>query len=87
MDATKTLWTSFVDGFTGGGIFGDLRLPGAPIKMFRSEPQAGPILVLRAEPGVEIRPEEIVRLQAAVQRAVNDAVGERVVVTIPPPCC
>jgi hypothetical protein len=38
--ATKPFWTSFFDGFTGEGIFGDLRLPGSPTRMFRSEEEA-----------------------------------------------
>jgi hypothetical protein len=35
--AIKPFRTSFLDGFTGEGIFGDLRLPGAPTRMFISE--------------------------------------------------
>ena len=38
--ATKPFRTSFLDGFTGEGIFGDLRLPGAPTRMFISEEEA-----------------------------------------------
>lgn len=39
MSAWKTFMTSFLDGFTGKGIFGDLRIPGAPDRMFKEEPE------------------------------------------------
>lgn len=31
--------TSFFDGLTGEGIFGDLRRPGAPDRIFEEEPK------------------------------------------------
>ena len=39
MSAWKTFMTSFLDGFTGEGIFGDLRIPGASDRMFKEEPE------------------------------------------------
>ena len=38
MAAAKTFWTSFLDGLTGEGIFGDLRIPGSPTRLFKEEP-------------------------------------------------
>jgi hypothetical protein len=37
MRATRTFWPSFLDGFTMAGIFGDLRIPGAPDRIFEEE--------------------------------------------------
>jgi hypothetical protein len=37
ISAEKPFWTSFLDGLTGEGIFGDLRLPDAPTKMLKPE--------------------------------------------------
>jgi hypothetical protein len=47
--AAKPFRTSFLDGFTGEGIFGDLRLPGSPTRMFISEQEAA------AEAPAEVR--------------------------------
>jgi hypothetical protein len=83
MAVARTFWTSFFDGFTGEGIFGDLSLPDAPTRLFKPEPQADIILEIRIEPGAKIQLEEVVRLQAAVEHVVNEAVGERAVVARP----
>jgi hypothetical protein len=61
MAAAKTFWTSFLDGFTGEGIFGDLRLSGAPTRIFKPEPQADPIVVPHTDPGIEVRAEEFIK--------------------------
>ena len=37
MKAGKTFWTSFFDGFTMADIFGDLRIPGMPDRIFAEE--------------------------------------------------
>jgi hypothetical protein len=37
MRATKTFWPSFLDGFTMTGIFGDLRIPEAPDRIFEEQ--------------------------------------------------
>jgi hypothetical protein len=37
VNAWKTFMISFLDGFTGEGIFGDLRIPGAPDRIFKEE--------------------------------------------------
>jgi hypothetical protein len=37
--SARTFWTSFLDGLTGEGIFGDLRVPDQPITMFTPEPE------------------------------------------------
>ena len=39
MSGWKTFVTSFLDGLTGEGIFGDLRIPGAPDRMFKEGPE------------------------------------------------
>jgi hypothetical protein len=35
--SVRTFVTSFFDGFTGGGIFGDLRRPGTPDTLFEED--------------------------------------------------
>ena len=35
--SVRTFMTSFFDGFTLAGIFGDLRIPGAPNRIFKEE--------------------------------------------------
>jgi hypothetical protein len=37
--SVKTFMTSFLDGLTLEGIFGDLRIPGAPDRLFKEEPE------------------------------------------------
>jgi hypothetical protein len=37
--AAKEFWTAFVDVFTFEGLFGDLRLPDEPTRMFKPEPE------------------------------------------------
>jgi hypothetical protein len=39
MIAGKGIITSFLDGLTGEGIFGDLRIPGTPDSLFEEEPE------------------------------------------------
>jgi len=46
MAATKTFWTSFLDGLTGAGIFGDLRIPGTPTRLFKEDSEE----LLRIDP-------------------------------------
>jgi hypothetical protein len=58
MAAAKPFWTSFFDGLTGEGIFGDLRLPGSPTRMFKPEPQADSITELLAEPSTIVSAED-----------------------------
>jgi hypothetical protein len=83
----SAFWTSFFDGFTLAGIFGDLRRPGAPDRLFEpepeEEPQARTIVVLRAGPGVEVRADELDRVVFAVRKAVNETAGSKVEVTVP----
>lgn len=38
MTNARVFWESFLDGFTGAGIFGDLEIPGLPKTMFAQEP-------------------------------------------------
>jgi hypothetical protein len=40
MGKSETFWTAFMDGLTGEGLFGGLRLPDAPTTMFEPEPQS-----------------------------------------------
>ena len=82
--SVKTFMTSFFDGFTMAGIFGDLRIPGVPDRMFEEEPEKeeGTLLVIRMAPGVKVQADEVVRLRAAVRRAVNETAGGRVVVSV-----
>lgn len=35
--SVRTFVTAFLDGLTGEGIFGDLRIPGVPDRMFKEE--------------------------------------------------
>jgi hypothetical protein len=83
--SARTFWTSFLDGFTGEGILGDLRIPGTPTRLFKPDPEEeeDTLLVIRMEPGVKVRGDEVVRLRAAVERAVNETAGGRVVVSVP----
>lgn len=37
--SVRTFMTSFWDGLTGEGIFGDLRIPGLPDRIFKEEPE------------------------------------------------
>jgi len=90
--AAKPFWTSFFDGLTGEGIFGDLRVPGSPTRMFISEQaaaaeaaeamaQAGLIFVLLAEAHMEA--DELRNVKAFVQRALNEATKGKVKVALP----
>jgi hypothetical protein len=90
--ATKPFRTSFLDGFTGEGIFGDLCLPGAPTRMFISEQEAeaeavdrlahaGPIFVLVAEAGMKA--DELTHIKAVVQTALNETTKGKVKVALP----
>lgn len=80
--AKKPLWTPFFDGLIGEGLFGDLRLPGTPTRMFKPEPQvapaARPILVIVPEQGANVPTEEVVRLRALVQHAIDESAEGRV---------
>ena len=58
MSAMAAFWTSFLDGFTGEGIFGDLQLPDAPTRMFKPEPGSEPLLLVESESDAMIPPEE-----------------------------
>lgn len=83
--AMAVAWTSFLDGFTGAGVFGDLRVPGVPDDLFEpeEESQAKPILVVRAGPGAAIRADEEALVLHVVRKAVSEAVGDKVEVDIP----
>jgi hypothetical protein len=81
--AAKHFWTSFVDGLTGEGMFGDLRPPGSPTRMFQPEPAGQPLLVVTAPPGYSINREEIAALKVILQRALDEAAMERVRVDAP----
>jgi len=37
MSSKKAILTSFFDGLTTAGLFGDLRIPGVPDRMFKEE--------------------------------------------------
>ncbi len=90
--ANKPFRRSFLDGFTGEGIFGDLRLPGAPTRMFISEEEAeaeeverltraGLIFVLLAEASMEA--DELKNIKAAVQTTLNETTKGKVKVALP----
>jgi hypothetical protein len=51
MAAAKTFWTSFLGGLTGEGIFGDLRIPGSPIRLFKEEPSELAVKAATQRPG------------------------------------
>jgi hypothetical protein len=40
MTKARTFWASFLDGLTGEGIFGDLRIPDFPDLFFMPEPES-----------------------------------------------
>ena len=76
MAANKAFWTSFFDGLTGAGIFGDLQLPGAPARMFKPESYSGLL-------EVTVKPDEVylldiydIRKKSGAQ--VNDAEAAKV---------
>jgi hypothetical protein len=83
----STFWTSFFDGLTGEGIFGDLRRPGAPTRLFAPEPEEDlepkPLLIVRARPGVVLSDDEVDRLLIAVRKAVRETADGRVKVVVP----
>lgn len=83
---SKAFWTSFFDGLTLEGMFGDLRIPGAPTRMFAPEPEEDlepkPLLIVRARPGVILSDDEADRLLIAVRRAVRETTGDRAKVVI-----
>jgi hypothetical protein len=89
--ATKPIRTSFLDGFTGEGIFGDLRLPGSPTRMFISEQEAAaeapaevrPILVLLAEAGLVMQADELKNIKEAVEITLNETTKGKVKVALP----
>jgi hypothetical protein len=83
-------WTSFLDGLTGEGIFGDLRLPDAPTRMFKPEAVMAPVihldkalLVLLPVDGKVVRADEVARLRGLVQDAINETVEGKVKVAMP----
>jgi hypothetical protein len=79
----SAFWTSFFDGLTGEGIFGDLRIPGVPDRMFKPEP-ARELIVIIDEAGTVWKEPELSVLRNAVQNAVNEThVGGKVKVTVP----
>lgn len=83
----RAFWTSFFDGLTLEGMFGDLRIPGAPTRMFAPEPEEDlepkPLLIVRARPGVVLSDDEVDRLLIAVRKAVCETVGDKVKVVVP----
>jgi hypothetical protein len=88
--AAKHFWTSFVDGLTGEGIFGDLRLPSSPTRMFRSESEVTKaasleeaILALLKVEGKVVQAEEVDMLRILVQDAINRAAAGKVEVAVP----
>ena len=53
--SVRTFVTSFLDGFTGAGIFGDLRRPGAPDTLFEEdEPELAQVTKKDSETGERI---------------------------------
>lgn len=54
--AMRAFWTSFLDGLTGEGIFGDLGLPNAPTRWFKPEPDSEPLQLVESKPDTTIPP-------------------------------
>lgn len=81
--AAKPFWTSFFDGLTGEGAFGDLLPPGSPTRMFQPEPIGRPLLMVMAPPGYSVNKEQIARLRIILQRALDEAAMERMRVDAP----
>jgi hypothetical protein len=69
--AAKAFWTSFFDGLTGEGIFGDLRIPDVPTRMFAPEAPEHPIFTLRLTREASLSPEDIAKTRAAIMLAVD----------------
>jgi hypothetical protein len=81
--SAKTFLTSFFDGITGEGIFGDLCIPDVPVRMFKPEP-AKELLVIVDDTNAVWEEVEISTLRNAVQIAVSKTdVHGRVKVTVP----
>lgn len=55
--SVRTFVTSFLDGLTGEGIFGDLRIPGTPDRMFEEEPEHEQVVKEDEENDDRLRPQ------------------------------
>ncbi len=83
--AADKIWTSFFDGLTGAGIFGDLQLPGAPTRMFKPEYQDTllevtvkadevylvDIVDIRKKSGAQVNAAEAAEVLAELSRLLN----------------
>ncbi|HEX4029571.1 MAG TPA: hypothetical protein VHX20_04365 [Terracidiphilus sp.] len=71
----RAFWTSLFDGFTGEGLFGDLNIPGFPTRVFESAeetPEFKEVFVIRLKTSPAGK-EEMVRLRASIQEAIEEA--------------
>lgn len=72
--STRTFWTSFFDGLAGEGLFGDLRIPGFPTRLFKDEEPAPAVFVLRLPKVASTMPAaDLVDLRAAIREAIDKA--------------
>lgn len=86
-----TFWTSFVDGLALEGLLGDLRMPGAPTRMFKPEFDAvgEAILVLRGKSGTKLTDQqreyvlELVKMVLAESETARKLSGLEVEVAVP----
>jgi hypothetical protein len=77
---SRSFWTSFFDGFTGEGLFGELRIPGFPTRLFKGEEAAPAVFVLRLPKVASTMPAaDLVDLRAAIREAIDNASQGRTV--------
>jgi hypothetical protein len=58
MSAWNTFMTSFLDGFTGEGNFGDLRISGVPDRLFEDEPEGDQVIKADGENDEQAGPQD-----------------------------
>jgi len=72
----RSLFTSFVDGVVGEGLFGDLRIPDFPTQIFSTEPD---LLTYKLRLTGYGRKEDMERLKREIYEALDAArAGRRV---------